>query len=305
MSSLTVIIPALNAMPYLPDALASLEAQTFRDFEVIFWDNGSSDGTIEEVIKWIPRRLPGLLVLDRPLPLHACLAAMVEEARTDFIARMDADDICFPDRFERQLEAMRADQCLAVLGGQVDLIDDQGYTTGEICDYPIDFCGALLKLVVLPPVPHPGVMMRRATILAAGNYRVPKPVEDFDLWYRVAKYGEIRNLPDKVLKYRMNSSSVVSQAKQTGRLSESIRECVRINLANMYGIPGASARLLAGADHPVSLLPMIKVAWSISRLSGVGLRMVLKRSEFLFVARCYTCSCDILSRLIYRAFQFM
>jgi glycosyltransferase involved in cell wall biosynthesis len=54
MPGLTVIIPALNAMPYFPEALASLEAQTFRHFEVILWDNGSSDGTVEEARRWIP-----------------------------------------------------------------------------------------------------------------------------------------------------------------------------------------------------------------------------------------------------------
>jgi glycosyltransferase involved in cell wall biosynthesis len=300
---LTVIIPTLNAMPYLPEALASLEAQTFRDFEVLLWDNGSSDGTVEEAKRWIPARLPGLVIADRPLPLHDCLAAMVVEAHSEFIARMDGDDICLPDRFERQLVAMLSDPGLAVLGGQIDLIDADGEKTGEICDYPTDFCGALTKLIVVPPLPHPGVMMRRSIILAAGNYCVSKPVEDFDLWFRVAKFGKITNLAEKVLRYRINSTSVVNHAKHTGELASSIRDCVRINLHNTFGLSCSSARLLAEAKHPASLLPMIKVAQSISKLSGVGLRAVLSRPDFLFSARCYTANWDIFSKSIYRVMQ--
>jgi len=90
MSFITVIIPILNAMPYLPEALASLEAQTFRDFEVCLWDNGSADGSVEEAMRWIPKRLPGGVVTGNPLPHHRCLGRMVEEdwgawrSRTDF-----------------------------------------------------------------------------------------------------------------------------------------------------------------------------------------------------------------------------
>jgi glycosyltransferase involved in cell wall biosynthesis len=72
-------------MPYLTEALASLEAQTFRDFEVCLWDNGSTDGSLEEARRWIPGRLKGRVVADRPLPLHECLAKRVEEARTEFV----------------------------------------------------------------------------------------------------------------------------------------------------------------------------------------------------------------------------
>jgi glycosyltransferase involved in cell wall biosynthesis len=105
MPTVTVIIPVLNAMPYLTEALASLEAQTFKDFEVCLWDNGSTDGSMEEAKRWIPAILPGRVVTGRPLPLHECLAAMVEDARTEFIARMDGDDVCLPKRFEKQIRA--------------------------------------------------------------------------------------------------------------------------------------------------------------------------------------------------------
>jgi glycosyltransferase EpsE len=103
-SSLTVILPVLNAIPYLHEALASLKAQTFKDFEVCLWDNGSTDGSVEEARRWIPERLPGRVVIGNPLHLQECLARMVEEAKTEFVARMDGDDICMPDRFQQQID---------------------------------------------------------------------------------------------------------------------------------------------------------------------------------------------------------
>jgi glycosyltransferase involved in cell wall biosynthesis len=89
---LTVILPVLNAMPYLTEALASLEAQTFRDFEVCLWDNGSTDGSLEEARRWIPGRLKGRVVADRPLPLHECFARMLGKNGGG-----GANRICGPD----------------------------------------------------------------------------------------------------------------------------------------------------------------------------------------------------------------
>ena len=96
---ITVIIPILNAMPHLSEALESLASQTFKDFEVCLWDNGSTEGSVEEANRWIPDRLNGRVVSGNPLPLHECLARMVEEAGTEFVVRMDGDDVCMPDRF--------------------------------------------------------------------------------------------------------------------------------------------------------------------------------------------------------------
>jgi glycosyltransferase involved in cell wall biosynthesis len=118
MALVTVIIPILNAMPFLPEALASLEAQTFKDFEVCLWDNGSIDCSVEEARRWIPCRLKGRVVTGNPLPLHECLARMVGEAQTEFVARMDGDDVCLPQRFEKQMAAMRGDSGLAAVGGR-------------------------------------------------------------------------------------------------------------------------------------------------------------------------------------------
>ena len=287
-------------MPYLSEALASLEGQTFRDFEVCLWDNGSTDGSVEEARRWIPGRLPGRVVTGRPLPLHECLAKMVEESRTELVARMDGDDVCLLDRFEKQMAAMRGNSGLAAVAGQMDLIDGAGTNIGEMPEYPIDFCGVLCRILIQSPLSHPAVMMRRSKVLEAGNYQVPKPMEDFDLWFRLARVGKIENLADTILKYRISESSITNQSKRAGEHGSEVKECVRRNLGRAFDISGGSVRLLVDRRHPVAFLPMLRAARRISNLGGVDLRGVLARPEFLFSARCYTGKWDVLSKFVYR-----
>lgn len=300
MALVTVIIPILNAMPYLPEALASLEAQTFKSFELCLWDNGSTDGSVEEARRWILGRLKGRVVSGNPLPLHECLARMVEEAPTELVARMDGDDVCLPERFEKQMAAMRGDSGLAAVGGQMDLMDGRGDKIGEMPDYPIDFCGVLCRILIQSPLSHPAVMMRRSKVLEAGNYQVPKPMEDFDLWFRLASVGKIENLPNKLLKYRITNTSITNQSKRAGEHGSEVKDCVRRNLGRVFDIPESVVVKLVNRQHPVAFLPMMRAARRISNLSGVDLRGVLARPEFLFSGRCYTRKLDVFSKVVYR-----
>jgi acetyltransferase-like isoleucine patch superfamily enzyme/glycosyltransferase involved in cell wall biosynthesis len=299
MARITVILPVLNGMPYLAAAMASLEAQTCRDFEVLVWDNGSVDGSLEEAEAWIPARLPGRVVKGRPLPLHECLAAMVEEARSEFIARMDADDVCLPGRFERQLAAMDADPGRVAVGGQLRLIDAAGNPAPGALAYPLRGHAVLAMMLFQSPLPHPAVMMRRDAVLAAGNYRRPKPMEDLDLWFRLARQGGIINLPDTVLDYRIHGMSVTSASKSDGAHSGAHFECLRDNTADLFGIGADVFTRLWERRHPLSVLPMRRAARAISRLSGVPCGEVVSSAEFLFSARALTSSRDLVSKLVF------
>lgn len=297
---ITVLLPVKDAMPYLREALASLQAQTFRDFYVCVWDNGSTDGSIEEAQRWIPCKIAGKIITNQPLPLHECLARMVEEAESEFLARMDGDDICFPERFALQVEALQSDYHLAAIGGQIELIDSQGQSIQQKFDYPLDYCDVLARMVFNSPLAHPAVMMRRQMVLSAGNYRYPKPVEDFDLWFRLASVGKIANLSTRLLKYRITDTSIVNKAKQEGDLTKSIKGCVRNNLGALFGISNRSVRLLLERRHPAAFLPILAVARRIACLTGLDRRDVLQRPELLYSARVYTAKWDVLSKVVYR-----
>lgn len=304
MSAIAVIIPVLNGMPYLPEALASLETQTFRDFELVLWDNGSTDGTVEEARKWIPSRLKGRVVSDCPLPLHECLARMVNESSSEFIARMDADDICLPERFERQLAYLRKHAEIAVVGGQMELIDECGTSHGPADHAPMSFADILFTFLFSNPMAHPTVMFRRSLILEAGNYSRPKPVEDLDLWMKVAKRSAMANLPEIVLRYRRHSGAVCGAiGKPNLEIIEKLHETAQAHLPGILSISEESLRLIRRGECKIVFPLLLKVACGIHRRTGVTVFSLLSKPQNLFLARCLTRGYDWPSKCLWRILE--
>jgi acetyltransferase-like isoleucine patch superfamily enzyme len=304
MNQITVILPVLNGMPYLTEALASLEGQTFKDFEILLWDNGSSDGSVQEAKRWIPSRLPGRVVTGRPLPLHECLAAMVNDSNSPYLARFDSDDICHPQRFALQIAALNSDPKLAVVGAQLRYIDEKGLLLTSRTDYPLYFHDILAQMLFQSALPHPAVMMRREKILAAGNYCLPKPVEDLDLWYRVAREGKLINLPEVLVDYRIHSASVTKSAQIEGTHLQAVRNCMEANIPSLFGGDTNNYVSISSRKKVFAAFSMLKWARSIARIADVPVYRVLKSPFFLFSARAYTQKQDYISKLIYFCWGF-
>lgn len=203
----TWLLPVFNGMPYLPQTLASIAAQTYGNHEVLAWDNGSTDGSVEELQRWIPTRLAGTVVTSRPLGIGAALARMVQISRTELCARIDADDVNEPDRLARQVERMLADEALVLIGSNVQRIDEGGAPLG-VSGAPVDDVAIRWALRFCNPMKHPTVLFRRRAVLAAGNYRDIKPGQDYDLWLRMARVGKMANLPEPLVRYRVHDRSI-------------------------------------------------------------------------------------------------
>ena len=202
----TWLLPVKNGMPYLTQTLASIEAQTYRNWEILVWENGSTDGTVEELFKWIPSRLPGRIVLGTPFSLGKSRAQLVEAAETELCACIDADDINRPDRLEKQVSFMLKNPNVGMLGSQIEFIDENGNPLPNAWVQPTDDPEIRWQLRWKCPFNHPSVMYRRSVVLAAGNYD-DFLVEDYDLWFRVGLIAETANLPEVLLKYRRLSTS--------------------------------------------------------------------------------------------------
>lgn len=204
----TWLLPVRNAMPFLPATLESIALQTRRDFEVLAWDNGSTDGSAEVLRQWIGSRLPGRAVLNRPMGLGASLAAMVSLARTPLCARIDGDDINEPHRLERQIALLDARPRVAVVGSAMRLIDPSGELLPETRLVAVDDAELRWRLRFHNPLCHPTVVFRREAALEAGNYRDLMPVEDIDLWLRLAQRHELANIAEPLVRYRVHAASV-------------------------------------------------------------------------------------------------
>lgn len=206
--TVTWLMAVRNGMPYLPQTLASIEQQTYPHHKLLVWDNGSTDGTQEELRRWIPSRLQGRVIEDKPLGLGASLAALVDLADTELCARIDADDLNNSHRLERQVAAFSANSSLGVLGGQASFIDENGRQVEGWANYPTGDAEVRWRTRWMCSLLHPAVMFRKSVIVAVGNYKDCRPYEDHDLWIRASAKAEIANLPDTLLSYRRINTSV-------------------------------------------------------------------------------------------------
>ena len=208
--ALSVVMSAYNAERYLREAIDSIVAQTFGDFEFIIVDDGSKDSTLS-ILRDYESRDERFKIISRPnkgltVSLNEALAAV----RAPIVARMDADDIALPERFAKQITFLAEHPEVVLLGTCVELIDPFGVHIGNV-NYPTDHAGIDARLLAGEggAVPHLACMYRTDVVRKIGGYREQfNNSEDLDLWLRLAEVGQVANLPDILLKYRRDLGSV-------------------------------------------------------------------------------------------------
>jgi glycosyltransferase involved in cell wall biosynthesis len=210
MPRISVVLPVYNAKQYLSSALGSVLGQTFKDFELLLFDDGSVDGSLEiaQAIAAQDSRVD--VISEGHRGLVGCLNAGIERARGEFIARMDADDICMPNRFEIQLTYLQQHPDCCAVGSQAIRIDPESSpinpwhvpeTHEEIENRHLQGTGGGLI--------HPSVMLRTKSVRQIAGYRETyEAAEDYDLFLRLAEIGRLVNLPTPLLYYRLHTKSV-------------------------------------------------------------------------------------------------
>lgn len=193
---ISVILPLRDARPTLEAALASVLAQSCGDFELLAIDDGSSDGSGEVLSAWArrDRRLRVISLPDSRGDLVAALTRGCAEARGEFWARMDADDLTHPQRFARQLRLIQSDPRLGVVSCLVRSFPELHVQGGRLrydawlngLRSPADL---LRERFVESPLAHPSVFLRAAACRAVGGYRSFAGPEDYDLWLRLFAAG--------------------------------------------------------------------------------------------------------------------
>jgi Glycosyl transferase family 2 len=214
---ISVLLPAYNGMPYLPETMESVLAQTFRDFELIVLDDGSSDNT-PQYLGTISDSRMRVVRLNRG-GLAAALNHGLQVARAPIIARIDADDVALPDRFRLQYDYLETHPACLAVGTQSQQVNERGEAVGE-GRYPTTTLAIRWQALFRSPVLHPSSMYRLEPVRAVGGYRQEFDVaEDYDLWTRLLARGELGNLPGRLLRYRVHSRSVCAlhKDKQIGQ----------------------------------------------------------------------------------------
>ena len=204
----SVLLPVRNAAATLGECLASLSAQTLADHEVVAVDDHSTDGSRAR-LEGASRADARLRVVDNPgRGLVAALNAAWRAARAPLLARMDADDVCDPERLRAQAARLQADADLSVLGTRVRLVGGRGPNEG-MQEYVrwlnglLDHEAIVRDFFVESPLAHPSVMMRAELLARLGGYRAFDGPEDYDLWLRAQAAGaRFAKLPEVLLDWR-------------------------------------------------------------------------------------------------------
>lgn len=187
--TVTVLLPVYNAAATLRTAIRSICAQTLSDWELLIVDDGSTDDSVH-IAQQLALNDRRITVLRRPHEgLVAALEAGLQQARGQYIARMDADDVCYPDRLEKQVEMLAWDSELGLVGGLVeyggDPIANRGYALHvEWMNSLVKPDDLYLNRFIESPFAHPSVMFRRNLIDRYDGYRSGPFPEDYELWLR-------------------------------------------------------------------------------------------------------------------------
>jgi glycosyltransferase involved in cell wall biosynthesis len=203
-------MPVHNALPYLEEAIRSILGQSFTDFEFVILDDGSTDGSTEVLRTWA-KRDTRIRLVEGGMRLGPAGSSnrVVAEAQAPTVARMDADDIAWPQRLERQLALLDAEPDAVLVGSLWDVIDERGNKVREADR------SRLLRVSPFAPFSHPTIMFRKDAFEEVGGYRAAADRwEDVDLYLRVAAAGRILVLAEPLVSVR---HSHVSTRLRDGR----------------------------------------------------------------------------------------
>lgn len=222
----SVILPCYNGEAYLHEAVQSILDQIFTDFELIVVDDGSIDGSAAILAQFAARDTRIRVITQLNAGIVVALNTAILHARGEYIARMDADDVSFPDRLAFQVDYLDRHPETVMVGGHAvgDLEPGPASTRTSGGRH------AVTDLTVFPPriavSMHPLIMMRADTLRQMGGYRRDyRHAEDYDLFIRASAFGRIDNPPVDILFYRRHEGAI-----SVSHVEEQERSAVRAEL---------------------------------------------------------------------------
>lgn len=202
---ITVLMSVFNGEAYLDAAIGSILGQSYRDFDFLIVDDGSTDGSAAILARQAAADPRITVIRKENAGLAAALNAGLAAIDSEYVARMDADDVSLPTRLAQQLAFLDSHPEIAVVGSRVAAIEDGGgiRRVREVASEPEAVARALpLRNAIV----HPSTMMRTAVLRAAGGYREEfRYSQDYDLWLRLVATEQLANMPDVLLHYRTHA----------------------------------------------------------------------------------------------------
>lgn len=203
---------AYNAAPYIAASIESVLNQTYPHFELLIVDDGSTDNTVDIVQSFTDPRIR-LIGNGENKGLPYTRNVALKEARGEFLAVLDSDDIALPSRLEMQIQHFQDRPLLAVLGGYAHIIDGDGHKTGEaiLPVYGSDITA--VTLLFYNTFVHSTVMMRMSAFRDIGGYPNHPVAQDYGLFARMGLKYEVDNIPEYLTEYRIHGDNISIRKK--------------------------------------------------------------------------------------------
>lgn len=228
----SIVLPVYNGEKYLREAVDSILEQTYRNFELIVINDGSTDSTLDILLEYQKKDARVVIISRTNRGLVDSLNEGIKIARGKYIARMDADDVAHPTRIEKQVNFMEEHDDVYILGTNYSLVYEEGTTeevrkaaqgTHKRSTASIDREDWFLSTNETMKFIHPTIMIRKSLFDDIGLYRYYK-LEDLELYFRTGSNGyRIDKLEEVLLDYRVRASSksrTDARAEQTKELME-------------------------------------------------------------------------------------
>ena len=222
----SVVMPVYNAGDFLVKSIESIRKQTYKNFEFIIVDDGSTDNSWKTITSYSKKDKRIRVFKNKENSgIAKTINRAIEKAKGQFIARMDSDDIAIPERLEKQIRFLLNNPDVGVLGSQMFEINDKNIVT-TIRKVPLTNNNIKKKMIVTQTIQNPTLMINRKNIpegILSYDQKF-SPVDDLDMFFRLIPYTKFANLPNYLMAYRKHeSNSSLKNIKNTFLLTLKVR----------------------------------------------------------------------------------
>jgi len=255
----SVLMPVWNAGDFLVEAIESILKQTYKDFEFLIVDDASTDDSWQIIQKY-QKKHPKLIRAFRlkkntNAAGNGAINKILKYAKGEYLARMDADDVAWPERLAKQVEFLENNPDVILVGSQARVINKEGKIIGKKV-YPTDDKKIKEKYAIIHPIIHPTCMIRRSMLPDKNKlYRLRFGVnDDYFTFFSLQKYGKFANLPEFLLDYRVHGKNASLQnLKEKYAVVSAIRKVAVDKLG--YKISPVNRLIIFCQDFIVNLIP--------------------------------------------------
>lgn len=279
---ISVLMPVYNAEKFLNEAIDSILNQTFKDFEFLIINDGSTDRSKEIILSYKDPRIR-YFENKKNLGLSATLNKGLDLAKADYVARMDADDVSLPDRLKTQLEIVKKDNNVGLVASWIVLIDENNNNKGgwhtdrknnspEEIFYTIFFENCLA---------HSSVMFKKDIVLIIGRYNESfEKAQDYELWSRLAKLTKIVKIRKIGVKYRTYAQNTTPKI-----VNQQCHNEQKVFLRNvndlMNGTINSEILLSIKYNNPASMIKKNKLFDILDTFNKLNVQLIANAPSFL------------------------